>query len=787
MNMSFSLDDYNQEQLEAISSSKNKVCVYAGPGTGKTKTLVGRYVYLINEEYIDPKNILCLTFTRKAAEEMSHKISNVCKDNMSKYIGTIHGMGNKILKQEVYHLSFPNNYSILDDDMMDSILYDIFNSLKINWKERGITFADAKEFFSLAKANMPDGYIDCLLDRNKAFEVKNRGTNEKEKKLWDVFEAYLSYQTINAYLDYSDLVHVTNYLFRKLPNICEKWAKRFHYILVDEFQDLTYPEMEFINHLASCHGRIFGVGDPDQSIYSFRGSKPEIFYDFYGMADARFSFKKNYRSKQEIIDLSHDMISYNDNRGDVDVRLSCVKGNGTKPILVHTNIRHDEMCFISKTIGELVGKGAHYRDFAILFRTNQQALEVEEHFLIKKIPYMVYSRNAFFKAEEIKTALAYIRFMLYKDNASFDIIIRKFNQYISNCMLNLLKEKAHSKEKTYWQTLLEDYKNYEYKGRFDDFVKFVQEMEEEEHSEHFLDWCINLFYKSKLMDNIMESGDPDKASNMTQLMEMIRNYEPDNPLDDIAEQFLGYTALLQEGDCKNDKDLVQMMTVHCSKGLQFKYVFIIDFNENIMPSSKAENKADLQEERRIAYVGFTRAMEKLYILESKCGDSRLKLSTFADSFDKAHFEEIKYVSKDRPDDLPTIQYGSFVKSPFYGRGVVQSVNYKDRTCTVKFIDCPYPKENISFDKLINIVDKNALNILVSPEKIVEAKKNHPSQYQVGDIVLHSEYGTGMVLNVLEDRSVVIQFKNGKETCPIDSNHLITREDYLEYKSTKDQN
>lgn len=178
--MDFDFDDYNQEQLDAISSDKNKICVYAGPGTGKTKTLVGRYVYLINELNVDPKNILCLTFTRKAAEEMSHKISSVCKDNMSKYIGTIHGLGNKILKQEVYHLSFPNNYSILDDDMMDSILYDIFNSLKINWKERGITFADAKEFFSLAKADKPDRYIACLLDRNKAFEVKNRGIAKKK-------------------------------------------------------------------------------------------------------------------------------------------------------------------------------------------------------------------------------------------------------------------------------------------------------------------------------------------------------------------------------------------------------------------------------------------------------------------------------------------------------------------------------------------------------------------------------------------------------------------------------
>lgn len=784
--MDFNFDDYNQEQLDAISSDKNKICVYAGPGTGKTKTLVGRYVYLINELNVDPKNILCLTFTRKAAEEMSHKISSVCKDNMSKYIGTIHGLGNKILKQEVYHLSFPNNYSILDDDMMDSILYDIFNSLKINWKERGITFADAKEFFSLAKADKPDRYIACLLDRNKAFEVKNRGDSEKESILRNVFETYLSYQTINAYLDYSDLVHVTNYLFRTFPNICEKWAKRFHYILVDEFQDLTYPEMELINHLASCHGRIFGVGDPDQSIYSFRGSKPEIFYDFYSKADARFSFKTNYRSKQGIIDLSHDMISYNDNRGDVDVRLSCVKGSGDKPTLVHTNIRHDEVCFMAKTIEELVKKGAHYKDFGVLFRTNQQALEVEEHFLIKKIPYIVYSRNAFFKADEIKTALAYIRFMLYKDNASFDLIVRKFNQYISNYMLNTLKEKAQSKKKTYWQILLEDYRNYEYKGRFDDFIQFVQEMDDVEHTDDFLDWCINLFYKSKLMDNVMESGDPDKASNMTQLIEMVRNYEPDNPLGDIAEQFLGYTALLQEGDCKNNKDRVQMMTIHCSKGLQFKYVFVIDFNENIMPSSKAENKADLQEERRIAYVAFTRAMEKLYILESKCGESRLKLSSFADSFNKEHFEEIKYVSKDNPDDLPTIQYGSFVKSPFYGRGVVQLVNYKDRTCTVKFIDYPYPKEDISFDKLINIVDKDALSIQVSAEKIAEAKKKYPSHYQVGDIVLHAQYGIGMVLSVEDNHSVTIQFKYDKETCPIDSNNLITREDYLEYKTSKEK-
>ena len=781
-------NDYNELQLNAIKSEANKICVYAGPGTGKTKTLVGKYVYLQKEMGILPLNILCLTFTKKAAEEMETKIRSVCGENRSKYIGTIHSMGNKILSEDIYRIGFPNKYSIITDDEQRAILFDVMSEMNL-YEDDNITYKDLITFINKSKSEDKNcTYFSYLIDKTLS-EKKIQNINEEilksdsedfltKLKIEKVYYVYLLSQANNYYLDYNDLILISNYLFRENEYVLKKWSSKFHYVLVDEFQDLTDDEYELICHLASVHGRIFGVGDPDQSIYRFRGSRVEIFNDFYRSSDKHFDFTENYRSYQEIIDLSHDLISANTDRV-TDISLHCFKGGYIVPKLVHTIDRYSEAIYVADKIQALFKKGIKRSECAILYRNNQCSLVFEEYFQLKKIPYKVYSTNEFFNCDEIKTAISYLKFIIYRDNISFLNIYKKPVRYISNLMINRIKELSSNNGVSYWQVIKDDYKNPIYKNNLNKFVEFVENIESINPNDDFEQWCLRVFNDSGFLKYVFSTGDEDKANHIKQLIDMIHSFEPDNPTKNMAEEFLNYLALLSDGDVKNEEDKVQMMSIHCSKGMQYRYVFVVDFNEGYIPSSKAESKEDFAEERRVAYVAFTRAQDELYILESNGDDGHAVVSTFSQAFKENNYRIEQYTAAEKKD-IKCITVGSYVKSKFYGNGIVTHINSIDKKCVVKFDDY-YKEKEVELSSLINVTNHKELTFDIDVNLVEKIKRENKFEYSIGEIVIHKEYGAGIITRIKDKNHAFIQFREMGSMFDLDSNSIVKRNEYIKYR------
>ena len=767
--------DYNQLQMDAICSSANRICVFAGPGTGKTKTLVGRYIYLQKELGIKPANILCLTFTKKAAEEMEKRISLVCGDDKSKYIGTIHSIANRILSTDIFHLGFPNRYSILTEDEQRLLINELMKDLHL-YDESNITFKEVFEFINKKKAT-DDSYIELLLNREllegKIAEIEENSFNKMDL----AFLNYLRFQSKNYYLDYNDLIIVTIYLLQKNESILHKWSSKFQYILVDEFQDLTDKEFCFIELLSKSNGRIFGVGDPDQSIYGFRGSKVKIFNEFYKTADASFDFIDNYRSYQDIIDFSHDLISANEDRV-ADVSLKCIREVGSKVKLIHTADRYSEAIYVANKIQSLCKSGAKRNECAILYRNNQCSLVFEEYFQLKKIPYKVYSNNEFFNCDEIKTALSYIKFLIYRDDISFINIYRKPNRYVSNVMINKIKELAVTNKVSYWTIIKDNYLDTFFKGTLNDFVLLVNKFEQINPNDNFEEWAIRVLGEFGFLNYVFSIGDEDKVNRIKQLIDMIHVFEPTDPERNVAEEFLNFVALLNDGDVKEEEEKVQFMSIHCSKGTEFKYVFVIDFNEGFIPSSKAESKEDIMEERRVAYVAFTRAKDQLFVLESNGDDGKAQLSSFAQNISPENYELEQYIAADRKA-IKTIYCGAHVKNKLFGNGVVLSINSANKTCVVKFEDS-YKEREVPLNTLVLNNKYRELNFDIDERLVAKIKKENEQQYELGDIVIHKLYGTGIITRIIDKNSAFVQFKDLGSVFDLTLNSIVKRSEYIRF-------
>ena len=603
-------------------------------------------------------------------------------------------------------------------------------------------------------------------------------------KLQKAFFMYVSIENNNYYLDYTDLIILSKRLLTENEIVRKKWSSKFQYILVDEFQDLTDDEYRLIELLSSEYNRIFAVGDPDQSIYRFRGSNIDIFNNFYKNADERYDFVENYRSYQEIINLSYDLISSNEDRVS-DVKLHCVKGSNKVPKIVHTADRYTEAIFVANKIIELMKKGIKRSECAILYRNNQCSLVFEEYFQQKKIPYKVYSNNEFFNCDEIKTAISYLKFIIYKDNVSFLNIYKKPLRYISNVMINRIKQLSSNNNVSYWEVIKDDYKNPIYKNCLTALVDFVKKIELINPNDNFEEWCLRVFNDSGFLKYVFSTGDEDKANHMKQLIDMMHSFELEEPSKNAGEEFLNYLALLSDGDIKEDEDKVQMMSIHCSKGMQYKYVFLVDFNEGYIPSSKVESKLDFAEERRIAYVAFTRAQEDFYILESNGEDNNGTISSFYNSFQKCNFKMIDYVSPESKD-VRRLMTGSYIRNKFFGNGIILSINTLDKTCVVKFDDY-YKEKTVDLSSVMLILNKKDLNFTIDPNIVEKIKQSKSIVYEIGDIVIHEKYGAGIITKLKDENNAFIQFRNFGSIFDLSSNYLIKRNDYIQFVEGKELN
>ena len=599
----FDINSLNDEQKKALFETEGVVLVTAGAGSGKTRLLTHRICHLIMDKHVSPYNILAITFTNKATNEMKARVEEMCDCNI--WISTFHSMCVRILRQEIDYLNgYDRNFTIISETDRDKILKEICKNLGLdeedvskvemhldNIKNKGL---DIEEYFS---AVVEFGNKENLLKFKHA-------VYDYEKRL---FES-------NSF-DFDDLLNKTLFLFNNYPEVLFKYANRFEYILVDEFQDTNLVQYKLIKLLASVHGNLFVVGDEDQCIYSWRGANFKNIFnlkeDFKNVKT--FKLERNYRSSKNILNIANNVISNNTER--LEKRLWTEKDEGFPPVIYSAFDERDEALFIAKEIENLVANGYSYSDIAILMRLNALSRPIEEGLLSYNIPYRIYGGQKFFERAEIRILIAYIScFVNPKDEISLMKIINFPKRGIGEVAISNLKQEAG--ETTLLEYLLsEKFEFSKYFNKLKNFVetfKILKNKMNELTMQEFTQKVVEMFgidreYKGKDEDSI------NRLSNIDSFLTSIKEFEEQNENANFVDYLAGIMLISDQDDMENG-GYVSLSTIHAVKGLEFKVVFVVALEEGLFPLTRAMNSnSEMEEERRLMYVAITRAEEKIYL------------------------------------------------------------------------------------------------------------------------------------------------------------------------------
>lgn len=436
----------------AVETTEGYVRVIAGAGTGKTRALTHRFAYIVDTLGINTSNILCVTFTNKAANEMKKRVRKLIGDNDLGLICTFHGFCVQVLKKDIFRINYPNNFLILDSDDTETILKNVYKTHNIKLTAK--TIKEAKEYISKCKyTSRITEYLDLFsMTSDELLYNKYINAGTLEDKL---FYGYLYEQRKNFGLDFDDLILLTIYIFNNFNEVLEKWQNKLEYIMVDEFQDVNANQFELCGLLSRKHKNLFIVGDPDQTIYSWRGSKVEYFINFesYYNDVKTIIMTKNYRSSPNIIDASNSLIKKN--KVCIEKDLIPIKQARTSTLYFHAKTVVEESEWISKQILSLKKMGKNYNDIAILYRAHFVSRSIEESFMRNHIPYVIYSGIGFYNRKEIKDVLCYLRMLVYADDLSFLRTINEPRRNIGEKRISILKEYAEKNNCTLYIALKE--------------------------------------------------------------------------------------------------------------------------------------------------------------------------------------------------------------------------------------------------------------------------------------------------------------------------------------------
>ena len=612
------LDNLNNRQLEAVKSKNNPTLVIAGAGSGKTKVLTHRVAYLIHEEKINPGNILAVTFTNKAANEMKTRIDNLYQDINSDikikglWMGTFHSICARILRHEIEALGYDNNFIIYDKGDQLSLIRKCIKQLDLGTKRYSPNLFSS--IIDKAKNNLEDV---------EAFEYNALGFFKKiVEKIYRLYQQELKR---NNALDFGDLILLTVKIFKEKPAILEKYQNKFMHVLVDEYQDINMAQYSFIRLLSSKYHNLFVVGDPDQSIYKFRGADLSNIMKFEeDYPDSNLiKLEQNYRSTKVILEGATKLIRHNRNRKDKDLWTD--KKEGEKIKCYESASALDEAEFVGQEILKLMKeKGKTFKDFSILYRTNAQSRAFEEIFNKQGIPFKVVGGLRFYERKEIKDILAYLRFIYdQKDGVSFLRILSNEKLGIGKVTLSKIEYLAKENNLNYHQALIyfltkQDSKlSSDRQLKIKRFTSLIDELNQERDKMTGSELLIILLKKIDYKKELKKEDDfkaEAKIENIKELVFAIQDFE-ENREDKSLRAFLEYVALISDIDLyKKQEDVVTVMTLHSAKGLEFPIVFITGFEEGIFPHARSvHSNEELEEERRLCYVGMTRAMERLYL------------------------------------------------------------------------------------------------------------------------------------------------------------------------------
>lgn len=606
------IDELNEQQKEAVTTTEGYVRIIAGAGTGKTKALTYRYAYLVDELGISTSNILCVTFTNKAAREMSKRIRQMIGDSDTGYICTFHGFCVKLLREDIHAINYPQNFVVMDSEDTEDILKTVYENAHI--QSRTYTFDMARDHISAMKNEMQHiAYLaDISNDRLLADYEKASDIPEK------VFLGYLYEQKKVYGLDYDDLITIALHILRTDAEKCHKWQERMMYVMVDEFQDVSGNQYALAEILSGYHRNLFIVGDPDQTIYTWRGARIEYILEFDKNHEntQTIFLDTNYRSTPDILAVSNSLIEKNRNR--LPHRLVAVKPSEARPLYVHSRTTGDEAQWVTNEIKRLVEAGTKYSDIAVLYRSHFVSRSIEEAFIKTKIPYILYSGTEFYKRKEIKDVLAYLRMVAYADDLSFCRVINEPKRNFGKKRMSMLKSYCETHRCSLYsglQDLLEE-KTVKSTGA-SAFVDIIENFRKTYKEKSLSDLVMELMAATGYEAMLRQAGEQERLDNLAELKQSIDEYEKTSGEENTLEEYLQSIALYTNNDREKDKDSVTMMTIHTAKGLEFPYVFVCGVNEGIFPSKHVDTEAMLEEERRMAYVACTRAERGLYISDAE--------------------------------------------------------------------------------------------------------------------------------------------------------------------------
>lgn len=730
--MSF-IKDLNEKQLEAVQITEGYLRVIAGAGSGKTKLLVSRYAYLVKECGINSANILCITFTNKAAGEMKRRIRALIGDGYdTSLICTYHGFCARVLRDDIDKLFYPKSFQIIDTSQQKAILAEIYEELELK--------LDHASFEKILKEI-------AMYKASSDYVAKMSSTEFEAEKTEDINQSiitkYLQKQKQVFALDFHDLINFALYLFETHEYVLKKWQEKLNYIQVDEFQDSAKNELRLIELLSDYYKNLMIVGDPDQTIYEWRGSDVKLLVDFDKMfvPTKTVFLNQNYRSTPQILKCANELIDRNTLRLKKD--LFTQNADGFAVHHYHTKSEYEEADCVVQRITELKKAGSKYSDTAILYRSGFLSRIIEKKLAENGIPYEIFGGVKFFDRMEIQDIISYLRLIAFDDDVSFKRIINKPRRKFGRIKLQSLMAMQKNGDSLY-DTLKMNIESKIFKGSsVSEFIKIFDKIKADSAFLPISDIVNSVFEKTGYEQYIRELGDMERFENLTEFKRIANEYEKGLGEDINLGEFLSQLSL-QYDFSDEERDTVKLMTVHASKGLEFKNVFIIGLSEGIFPSPKTieeRKEMGLEEERRLCYVAITRAMEKLFLLESEgfTNSGKAKFpSRFIAEIGEENLVQIGDIPKNVPipqpiatnnEDEKIFAVGNRVTHRIFGDGTVTDVNKKSRSYEIKFDRLPNTR-SISFEYFENKSEKNE-QIKNSDFVPIEAKTHTSTERKSG--------------------------------------------------------
>ena len=712
--------ELNEKQYEAVTTSYPNVRIIAGAGSGKTRVLTYRIAYLISELGVKPWKILAITFTNKVANEMKNRVVRMIPESEKDLtIKTFHSFAALFLRREIGILGFPASFTILDEEDQTKLIKDIASEMGFRRSDKIV--GRAINYISTQKLH--EKYPDDITVQKESFE--------DEKLCLKIYERYEEEKNKQLSLDFDDLLLKANYILENYVEVRMRWQDRIDHILVDEFQDtndIEYKLIKLLSKPTTCH---YVVGDPDQTIYTWRGANQDIILNlqktFLDMET--IILNRNYRSTEKILNSANKLIAYNKLRVKKDLYTEQVGG---EPIITHSSPSSKaEADYVAREIKKLIQiDGYSYKDIAILYRSNYITMDFEASLVKNQIPYRIFGGQKFYQRREIKDVLAYFHLIINtKDDISFERIINVPRRGIGDATINILKEEASHAGMSmydYIQDIDAEQTNIPNRAlnSLKTMIMVIEKAKEDinKNEEVFSKILEEMIYSFGYIDHLLKEDDGDeRVENVKALFQDIRHYLQSNP-DSTFDEYLQNIALISAQDELIDGEYVTLMTVHTAKGLEYPVVFVVRLNAGVFPHvrSFAENGfKGLEEERRLAYVAMTRAKERLYL--TFAGDYSYVLggNLLPSQFLKESGNEIR----ERREEY----------NPFKSSKKQTSFHFDDG-----------PNMSFSLDEPI--------------KQDFSQETNDVDEWKVGDIVIHKKLGKGVVIELEGDGIIKVDFE-----------------------------